>query len=110
MTEKWNTLHYCATHLADLVEEGLNFLQVEASEIFAFVATDSDRVLKHLPVAYGLTGHSMSNDIVHNIRKDIRNELNLRNTFVLCKVYDGQVHNLIVRSNSGKPLTQIQHA
>ena len=99
----------------DLVEEGFNFLRVEASKILAFVATDSDRILKpgippHIPVAYGLRDHSMSNDIVQNIRNDIRNKLKLRNTAVLCEVYDGQFHDLIVRSDCGKPLTQIQNA
>ena len=102
-------------YLADLVEEGFNFLRVEASEIVAFIATDSDRILKpgipqHIPIAYGLRGHSMSNDIVCNIKNDIRNELKLRNTSVLCKVYDGQFHDLIVRSDSRQPLTWIQHA
>ena len=43
------------------------------------------------------------------MRNDIRNELKLRNTSVLCKVYDGQFHDLIVRSDSGQPLTRIQH-
>ena len=131
---KFSTYHYCqdpkridisifldndfqetSVHLADLVEEGFNFLRVEASEIVAFVATDSDRILKpgippHIPIAYGLRGHSMSNDIVCNMRNDIRNELKLRNTSVLCEVYDGQFHDLIVRSDSGQPLTRIQHA
>ena len=79
------------------------------------MATDSDGILKpgippHIPVAYGLRGHSMSNDIVRNIRNDIRNELKLRNTAVLCEVYDGQFHDLIVRSDCGKVLTQIQNA
>ena len=105
-----NDYHETSLQLADLVEEGFNFLCVEASEILAFVATDSDRILRpgippHIPVAYGLRGHSMSNDIVQNIRSDIRNELKLRNTSVLCEVYDGQFHDLIVRSDCGKPLT-----
>ena len=132
-TGKFSAYHYCqdpkridisifldndfqetSVHLADLVEEGFNFLRVEASEIVAFVATDSDRILKpgippHIPIAYGLRGHSMSNDIVRNMRNDIRNELKLRNTSVLCEVYDGQFHDLIVRSDCGKPLTRIQH-
>ena len=43
------------------------------------------------------------------MRNDIRNELKLRNTSVLCEVYDGQFHDLIVRSDSGQPLTRIQH-
>ena len=87
-TRKFSAYHYCkdpkridisifldnnyqetSLQLADLVEEDFNFLRVEASEILAFVATGSDRILKpgilpHIPVAYGLRGHSMSNDIV----------------------------------------------
>ena len=110
-----NDFHETSLQLANLVEEGFNFLHVEASKILAFVATDSDRILKpgippHIPVAYGLRGHSMSNDIVQNIRNDIRNELKLRNTSVLCEVYDGQFHDLIVRSDCGQPLTRIQNA
>ena len=109
-----NDFQETSVQLANLVEEGFNFLHVEASEISAFVTTDSDRILKpgilpHIPVAYGLRGHSMSNDIVRNIRNDIWNELKLRNTSVLCEVYDGQFHDLIVRSDSRKPLTRIQN-
>ena len=128
-TGKFSAYHYCqdpkridisifldndyqetSLQLADLVKEGFNFLRVEAAEILAFVATDSDRILKpeippHIPIAYGLRGHAMSNDIVRNIRNDIRNELKLRNTAVLCEVYDGQFHDLIVRSDCGKALT-----
>ena len=133
-TGKFSAYHYCqdpkrinisifldndyqetSLQLADLVEEGFNFLCVEVAEILAFVATNSDRILKpgippHIPIAYGLRGHSMSNDIVRNIRNDIRNELKLRNTAVLCEVYDGQFHDLIVRSDCGKALTRIQNA
>ena len=110
-----NVFQETSLQLADLVEEGFNFLRVEAAEILAFVATDSDRILKpgippHIPIAYGLRGHSMSNDIVRNIRNDIRNELKRRNTSVLCEVYDGQFHDLIVRSDCGKALTRIQNA
>ena len=71
-----NDFQETSLQVADLVEEGFNFLRVEAAEILAFVATDSDRILKpgikpHIPIAYGLRGHSMSNDIVRNIRNDI---------------------------------------
>ena len=64
-----NDFQETSLQLADLVEEGFNFLRVEAAEILAFVATDSDRILKPgnpppIPIAYGLRGHSMSNDIV----------------------------------------------
>ena len=105
-----NDFQETSLQLADLVEEGFNFLRVEAAEILAFVATDSDTILKpgippHIPIEYGLRGHSMSNDIVRNIRNDIRNELKMRNTSVLCEVYNGQFHDLIVRSDCGKALT-----
>ena len=101
--------------LTQPVEERINFLRVEASEIIAFLATDSERIVKpgippHIPVAYGLKGPSLSNKTFRNMRNDIRNELHSRNTSVLCEVYDGQFHNIIVNSDEGKPLTRLQHA
>ena len=45
--------------MAELIEHGINFMRVEASEILAFVITDSERICNpgippHLPIAYGL--------------------------------------------------------
>ena len=40
---------------------------------------------------------------------DIRNELKKVDAKVLCEVYDGQFHSIIVKSASGKPLTRLQH-
>ena len=99
--------------LSDLIEEGYNFLRVEASEILAFVATNSDRIIQpgippHLPIAYGMRGHSLPMKIMRNMVNDIRNELQKRNTSVLCEVYDGQFHQLIVRSENSEPLTRLQ--
>ena len=99
--------------LSDLIEEGYNFLRVEASEILAFVATNSDRIIQpgippHLPIAYGMRGHSLPMKIMRNMVNDVRNELKKRNTSVLCKVYDGQFHRLIVRSENSEPLTRLQ--
>ena len=50
--------------IGDIIDEGFNFLRVEASEILAFVAADSDRVSKpgipsHIPIAYGMQGPSL---------------------------------------------------
>ena len=99
--------------LSDLIEEGYNFLRVEASEILAFVATNSDRIIQpgippHLPIAYGMRGHSLPMKIMRNMVNDIRNELQKQNTSVLCEVYDGQFHQLIVRSENSEPLTRLQ--
>ena len=92
--------------LSNLIEEGYNFLRVEASEILAFVATNSDRIIQpgippHLPIAYGMRGHSLP-------MKIMRNELKKWNTSVLCEVYDGQFHQLNVRSENSEPLTRLQ--
>ena len=45
--------------MAELIEHGINFMRVEASEILAFVITDSEQICNpgippHLPIAYGL--------------------------------------------------------
>ena len=70
--------HDLSTKIGELIEEGFNFLRVEASEIIAFVATDSDRMVKpglppHIPIAYGLRGSSMPMTVMRNMVDDIRN-------------------------------------
>ena len=95
-----------------LVEDD-NHLRSEASEIIAFVATNSDRISKHgipphLPIAYGLRGHSMSMEVMRAMLHDIYLELDSRNIGILCEVYDGQFHNIIVRGEHNSPLTRLQ--
>ena len=50
----------------------------------------------------------MSMKVMRNMVDDIRNELHKRKCTVLCEVYDGQFHPIIVRSRDDKPLTRIQ--
>ena len=112
MTDTFDEL---CVKLTQSVEEGINFMRVEASEIIAFLATDSEWIVKlgippHIPIAYGLKGPSLSNKIFQNMKNDIRNELHSRNTSVLCEVYDSQFHDIIVNSDEGKPLTRLQNA
>ena len=95
---------------ADHIEEGINFLHIEATEILAFVATDCQQTYQsgippHLPIAYGLRGPSLPNAVMRNIVNDIRDELKFNDTTVLCEVYDGQFHKLIVESEDGWLLT-----
>ena len=99
--------------MSEIVEEGFNFLHVEASKILAFIATDSDRAAKpcippHIPIAYGLHGSAMSMETMQNMIKDLRKELHDCNCTVLCEVYDGQFHQIIVKSEDGHPLTRLQ--
>ena len=96
------------------METGINFLRVEASEILAFAATDCERLFSnelppHLPVAYGMKGSSLPMKVIRNIINDIRNEFKAQNTSVLCEVYDGQFHQIIVKSEEGESLTRLQH-
>ena len=70
-----DSLNEISVRISDVIKEGFNFLTVEASEIFAFVATDADRVLKpgippHIPIAYGLRDSSMSAEIMRNMIND----------------------------------------
>ena len=46
---------------------------------------------------------------MQNMISDIRTELKNQNTSVLCEVYNGQFHQIIVRSEDGEPLTRLQH-
>ena len=108
-----NSFEEISVKICDAIREGFNFLRVEASEIIAFVATDVDRVIKpglppHIPIAYGLRGSSMPLDVMRNMINDLRNDLIKRNCTVLCEVYDGQFHSLMVKSESGYPLTRLQ--
>ena len=109
--DTFNALTY---EIAGHVENGINFLRVEASEILAFVATDSERrycasIPPHIPIAYGMKGSSLPMSVMRNIINDIRDDLYAQNTRVLCEVYDGQFHPIIVKSESGAPLMRLQH-
>ena len=66
-------------------------------------------MLPHLPVAYGMKGSSLPMKVMRNIINDIRNEFKAQNTSVLCEVYDGQFHQIIVKSEEGEALTRLQH-
>ena len=57
-----------------------------------------------------LRGPSLPNAVMRNIVNDIRDELKFNDTTVLCEVYDGQFHKLIVESEDGWPLMCLQHA
>ena len=67
------------------------------------------RIPSHIPIAYGMRGPSLQMSTMRNMVNDIRNELKERNTSVLCEVYDGQFHQIIVWSQEGHPLTRMQH-
>ena len=74
-------------------------LRTPAKELLVFMLTNKDRKQnKHVPysypVAYALTGSSMSNCDLHFMVNKLCNELKKRNIHVLCEAYDGQWHNI----------------
>ena len=110
LEDDFETLTY---DICRLIEEGFNHLRLESSEILAFVATNSDRIQvkgipPHLPVAYGLRGHSMTTTTMRSMLNEILSEFDKREISILCEVYDGQFHKLITRSKDGQPLTRLQ--
>ena len=56
-----------------------------------------------------MKGTSLPMRVTRKIINDIRKELKDQNTSVLCEVYDGQFHQIIVRSEDGEALTRLQH-
>ena len=72
---KGNFQDFCF-ECADHIEEGINFLHIEATEILALVATDCQTTYQsgippHLPIAYGLRGPSLPNAVMQNIVNNI---------------------------------------
>ena len=50
----------------------------------------------------------MSMQTMRNMINDLRKELHDQNCTVLCEVYDGQFHQIIVKSEDGHLLTRLQ--
>ena len=78
--------------------DGINFMRVEACEILAFIITDSERICKpgippHLPIAYGLQGHSLPMKIMLRMLNDIQNELKKVDVKVLCEICKWKAFN-----------------
>ena len=102
----------CA-EIAEKIEHGINFLRVEASEILAFVVTDSERINRpgippHLPVAYGLKGHSLPMKTMLEMLNDIRNALHAVNASIYARSMMVSFILFIVKSSTGQALTRIQ--
>ena len=95
-----------------LLHNAYHIVREEAAEIIAFVVSDSTRVPqpgvpRHIPIAYGLKGHSLPMDIMRAMVNDVRDECVRHHVNVCCKVYDGQFLDLVRYSEDGTPLTRL---
>ena len=79
-----------------LLKDAYHIIREEASEIIAFITADSTRVPEpgipnHIPVAYGLKGHSLPMEMMRPMINDVRDECKAKNINVCCEIYDGPV-------------------
>ena len=84
----------------------------EATEILAFVLSDTDRthdgeIPNQVAVAYALKGYSLTSDMFHKMI-EVRNECHDLGIHVVANCFDGQWSKLTTCSIDGKPLAQLQ--
>ena len=102
-------IHLVYVKALKLLKEAYHIVREEAAEIIAFVAADSTRVPqpglpRHIPIAYGLKGHSLPMTIMRHLINDVRDSCKATNVQVRCEAYDGQFLNLVHYSADGSPL------
>ena len=92
----------------DLVSEAYK-LQRKATEILAFVISDTDRIHdgehpNQIPIAYTLKGYSLSTEKLRQMIDVVRNKCKAEGIDVHCEAADGQWARNCTRSKEGKPL------
>ena len=105
-------IHTLYDDAAIVMKDAHHILREEAAEILVFLAVDSSRIsIKgipcHLPVAYGLKGHTLTMSVMRKMIEDVRNQCQDYNIGVRCECYDGQFLNLIKFDENGQPLTRL---
>ena len=105
-------MHTALDKACTLMKDSFHIMRAEASEIIAFVASDSTRVPDsnlppHIPVAYGLKGYSLPMTTMHKMISDVRDQCMDFNVNVRCEVYGGQFLSLVHFSSTGYPLTRL---
>ena len=111
----WSRTGLCEgtdAHHIRLLHNAYHIVREEAAEIIAFVVSDSTRVPQpgvphHIPIAYGLKGHSLPMDIMRAMVNDVRDECVRHHVNVRCEVYNAQFLNLVRYSEDGTPLTRL---
>lgn len=100
-------------HMKQSVEDAVELLRNEATELLAFVMTNSLRLHKpdevpNIPIAYALRGESLSVETVRIMWHRVLEACYQQRCSVLCTVVDGQFLNLATRHSDGKPLSRLQ--
>ena len=96
----------------DLIKEAYELQRRKATEILAFVISNTDRIHdgehpNQIPIAYALKGYSLSTETLQKMTDIVWNKCKENGIDVLCEVTDGQWARNCVRSKDGSPLTKV---
>ena len=96
-----------------ILEEAHELNHSPATEILAFILTDTDRIkqkdtIPHVPVAYALKGPSLPKSFSHQIIEKVKDKCKEQGVHILCEVSDGQFASNLFRTLDDKPLTKLQ--
>ena len=97
----------------DIIEEAYELQRRKATELLAFVISDTDRIhsAEHpnqIPIAYALKGYSLSTDALCNMVIVVQNKCKEHGIDILCEGTDGQWARNCMRAEDGSPSTRIQ--
>ncbi|MEW8546432.1 MAG: YqaJ viral recombinase family protein, partial [Candidatus Thiodiazotropha sp.] len=99
--------------LASLLREGYQLKREKATEAVVFICCDLDREwskhsLRWAPISWFPKGYSLKTDTMRKIYESVMAECNKKGLHVPAISFDGQWHNIAVRSCDNKPLTLLQ--
>ena len=94
----------------DNCAERKNFLRNEATDIVAFIISDSQRLHRpgippHIPVAYAMKSLSLTTNIMCMMLKDVRWACRDNNASIMCEIMDGEFLKIANSTSDGHPLT-----
>ncbi|CAG2221722.1 unnamed protein product [Mytilus edulis] len=101
------------TNLCDIVNESYELQRQKASEAIVFLCCDLDRnwsknPFRWAPVCWFPKGYSISTVTVRKVLEQVHTECHKAGIHIPAVSFDGQWHNIVTRSASGKPITIYQ--
>ena len=95
-----------------LVEEAYQLERKKATEILAFVLSDTDHM--HDPqhpnqvcIAYGLKGYSLTTDVLREMMEEAHNKCHEHGIQIIADCMDGQWSKVALHDLDGNPLTRL---
>ena len=106
-------LSQLVTDLSNLLKDNYQLQRQKASEAVVFLCCDLDRIssknnFNSAPLCWFPKGYSLSTDVMRNIAEEVLNMCYEKSLHVPAQSFDGQFHNLVVRSIKKEPLTLLQ--